>query len=636
MPARATARVRSAFEGSVCQSIAVLGSLLLGLAIVVNVQLGGDSMWFWYATLLHKGVRLYADMHFVLQPLYVLETDVWMQLAGKRCLPYETLSLVHIVVFLGGLLLLLRESAWPDWQKAVLLFACFASLIRFDGYRFDDFHIVADIFYLYAMVLLLWLARCSTERRRWVLIAALGTLGGLAVTNRTTDGGMLLLASGACVFVLAKRHRLEAAVGFGGVALLVWFLIVHSTGDSWHDYWAQSVVRAGQAKGGTGNVLRGPYVALGNSLHSLATGGVKQYLSILIVLGAGFLVWRYVRASVLLVFAVELTLALGLGYARRSPGIWSQLMEGSLVNVLSFVVQPLTYGLCVWISVRAWRAWRLSRSKGLSPEGQPWDVREVIVLIPLAALLSAALSQATGTTNSTNTFAFLLVLGAVLLPSRGSDSRWSVPVLGMIALAGLSGVVHKVRTPYNWGGTEEARMFTGREWYQHPIYGPMYSGQKNLQLWEETCREINGSGAAKPGEIGLLSIPFPYGNYFCGVPPWGNYVQTWYDTVTPETVDTLMQQLSAAPPEWILYERSPSIIRAHEIEYHGGGAIRHRSLDSLLVGNVEAGKWRLVFARSFHKDGIEQKDDVELDLINTRADGASADQPKARLGSLSP
>ena len=163
----------------------MLFCLLYGLAIIVNVELAGNPMWFWYATLFHHGVKLYADLHCALQPLFILEMDAWMQVFGVKVLAMEGLSLLHVLLLAVGMQLLLRESGWPDWQKGIVLAGSFVLCTHFNAYLFDDFHVVSDIFYVFSLVLLLRLPRAGA-RQLLGMAAMLGVLSGLATTNRVT------------------------------------------------------------------------------------------------------------------------------------------------------------------------------------------------------------------------------------------------------------------------------------------------------------------------------------------------------------------------------------------------------------------------------------------------------------------
>ena len=60
--------------------------VLFGLAMIANTQLGGEAWWYWYATFLRHGARLFTDLHLALPPLFVLENAAWMQLFGIKTL----------------------------------------------------------------------------------------------------------------------------------------------------------------------------------------------------------------------------------------------------------------------------------------------------------------------------------------------------------------------------------------------------------------------------------------------------------------------------------------------------------------------------------------------------------------------
>ena len=152
----------------------------------------------------------------------------------------------------------------------------------------------------------------------------------------------------------------------------------------------------------------------------------------------------------------------------------------------------------------------------------------------------------------------------------------------------------KTVLPYSWGAEVDKPMFVGRQWYQHPLYGTMYIDREELRFYGTICSKLSADGAQHDPTTTLLSMPFPFANYFCGIPPWNNYVQTWYDTVTPTTVHTLIGQLQTSPPKWILYQRDTGMIRAHEVEYNHGQPIAHRDLDNLLMQKVASGEWMLV------------------------------------------
>ena len=93
----------------------------------------------------------------------------------------------------------------------------------------------------------------------------------------------------------------------------------------------------------------------------------------------------------------------------------------------------------------------------------------------------------------------------------------------------------------------------------------------------------------------MLSITNPYANWFCDVPPWHGYVQTWYDTSSRETIERLVGELENAPPEWIVYQRAPDTLEQNEQAFGGGKPLAHRRLDRLIVERIASGAWTVAY-----------------------------------------
>lgn len=585
-------------KASPCQLLAFLFCFLFGAAMVANIQLEGDAEWFWYATLLHHGVRLYADLHFPLQPLFPLEVSGWMQLVGKSNLAYQSLSLVHIFLFCLVTLLLLRESRWPDWRKAIIFLAVFVVDIFFVAIRFDDFHIVSDTLCLAILFALLRVYHAEESNRGLLWSGFTGVLAGLCFTNRPTEGAMMILTAGFCIPFLARQRKfIGLLVYLLGLAAAI-LAIVHLSGDTIHDYLVNSIFHAASAKGGTGTVFHGPLIALKVTFTSIWHNKGSGWF--LVPLIAGAVAQRFGKASSRSIFAAEL-----LGIAciavliSRLPSMHQDLTNGAFIASFNVILQNLVYPLCLYVLYRVFRSSLVSSERNQSASS--WDSREVLVLFAGAILVSAAASQATGSSNNTFSLTLLLLLSTLWLPLEGRF-RWLTDTWIVIALVMFaSGTIYKVRIPYAWNTYSYKPMFEDRRWYHHPVYGPLYIQSETLQYFQSVCDQVDTAGP--PPE--LLSIPYPYANYFCATPPWKNYVQTWFDTVTPQTIQTLMQQLDQAPPQWILYQRQIFVLHAHELEYNHGQPIIERQLDTMIMDRISSGKWKLIQRSDYHSaDGL--------------------------------
>jgi hypothetical protein len=575
-------RIRDAFSGRVYQSLAILFCVLFGIAMIANTQMSGEAWWFWYANLFHKGSKLYADLHLPLQPLFVLETNAWIQSFGTKCLVTEIPSVIHVAIFSLGIFLILRESDWPDWQKAIVLASAFLITVECIAYRFDDYHIVSDISIFYSLLLLLKLAKAVTARRQLEFAAALGVLSGLTITTRLNDGAALLVATGVCLLFLARKKKLIVVGLFAMVALLIVIFVVKLTGDSLSDYASNSIVKAAGAKGGTGSILTAPFRFFLNA-REMFHGRRWIFLWIVALVAAGALVQRLWKDDIRYIVIVQLGMAAA-AFTISSQYQQRELRTGAFLSFLSVFLIVVNYLLLPLVATRF--LW--SR---MGDHRREWDPREILILLPLAELASASTSTAAETASIfLSPIAMLLLLIPAIRPFRRQASWAKASLVTIMVLLGFCALIEKIRDPYSWLAHRSSPMFANRQWYQHPVYGPMYIDRDLLHFIEPVCREI-GQGNSKSE---LLSMPFAYPNYFCNIPPWHGYVQTFFDTSTRSTIDHLMIDLDTSPPQWIVYQRQRKVMAGQEKVYNHGQPLPHRELDEMIMRKIANGQWQLI------------------------------------------
>ncbi len=564
------------------QGLAILCCLLLGLAMIVNNQMGGEAMWFWYATTFHQGVKLYSELHTALQPIFFLLTDGWMQMFGHRLAVTEIPSLLEIVVMSCGVLLVLRESVWPDWQKGIVLLGTFMFIVCGHSYRLDDYHVLAENLILYALLTQLVIARTERAGRQRVLVAVLGVLCGLTITTRLTDGAALLASCLLCLPFLARRQRLASLALLAAAAAVTVVGVVALTGDSFSAYLSSSIFRAAGSKGGTGTIFAAPFLVLRNTFPFLWQQGKRAVLAAALLLALGVGLARFSRASLRQIFLAQAGLA-GLMFLAGFPLLRGPLLYGQLISVVVLIMIPVLY---VTVAV-VWGRLGLELSRGRHP-----DMRGVLVLLPLAEWASySAGAAAEPLTNYYAPMALLLLLVPVLQPFR-RFGRWVDPFyLTLMAALAVSTLTSKALVPYSWQHYKFGAMFHDRVWYQHPVYGAMYIDPDLLKLSTAICTDIGARPGVHPD---LLSLPYPFPNYFCDTPPWHNYVQTFFDTSTRATIEQMIGELKTAPPQWIVYQRQLDIMRGSEKLYNHGNPWPHRELDALIAAKIASGEWTLV------------------------------------------
>jgi hypothetical protein len=603
------------------QNLAILFCVFFGLAIIVNVELAGNPMWFWYATLFHGGAKLYADLHLALQPLFVLETDAWMQLTGHKVFEMEILSVIHLVALCLGMQLLVRESTFPDWQKGILLAGTFLVFTNFTAYLYDDYHVVMDIFWIYSYVLLLTLAKIDDRRRQLGLAAALGGLSGLAVTLRINDGAALLAGTGVCLLVLARKNKLIVAGLFTIVAALTGVLIVKLTGDSFSDYVSNTIIKAAGSKGGAHKFLSDPIHLFLNAFE-VRHGRKWIFLWFFVIAAAGALVQRFWKTGIKYTVVMQLGMA-GAAFAFSSRQHRMQLLSGELISFLSLIAIVLVYSLVPVVAAR-YLIWKTGAGR------REWDAREVLVL-PLFLWFASASTSSGGEPWGLFVIMALFLLTLQVIWPFPRQANWAnLFIVTILVLMALSAVQTKLKAPYSWQTYVYSPMFENRQWYRHPVYGPMYIQRDQLRLNESICEEIEQGGSSGRE---LLSVPLPYPNYFCDAPPWHGYVQTFFDTSTRSTIVALIQELQTAPPQWIVYQRQLKILARHERIYNHGQRLAQRDLDDLIMDKIATGQWQLISNNSSLL--VDKEDYVEGDgwlVIRTRPYKSELPYPHVQWG----
>lgn len=555
------------------------------LALVMSVQGGGDGGWYWYATFFHSGRRLYADLHLALQPLFVLENDAALVLLGKSWLASRLPAFLHAIAYAFGLVLVLQRSKLSDRQKALVLACSYSLTLMFEAYRFDDYHVVADCFEVYSIAALLALRSANRRQRIWLSLG-IGVMCGLSLMTRLNDGAALILSVGLALLCLAPDLICLAASLSGGIVAVL--SVIRLTGDTFSDYVKYSIVTAAGAKGGAGSVLLAPLVLPYDSVRYLRGPYNKEFAAYLVgaLAVCSFLIVPFLRtrraADSWKALLGLLLLLLPLRH------FWADISYARVVLYLTVLAAPIAYGLGITVIVRwCWAA--LSRRAGSS-----WNPNEILLLIPLSQLASGSMSSRGMLGGLFAPFAVMILVLSVASPIRlKSDSAKTFAQVAMVFLVVCS-VFFKYNTPYLWHGYWSSKLFSDREWYQHPIYGPMLIDSKLLEFVHPMCSEIERSGSRE-----LLSLPFPFPNYFCGLEPWHGYVQSFFDTSTRQSIEHIETELATAPPEWIVYQRQLDNLRYHEIIFNHGQPLPQRDLDRLIEQRVTSGEWQVVYTSNY-------------------------------------
>ena len=182
-------------------------------------------------------------------------------------------------------------------------------------------------------------------------------------------------------------------------------------------------------------------------------------------------------------------------------------------------------------------------------------------------------------------FAAAMALRSAALNHRQALEAFFYTLLGLIALSAFD---YRRDNPFSWLDYHTSPLFGDYVAVQDPAHGPHLLPQEVHDLVSPVCREV-GSGKD------MLSLPYSFANYYCGIPLWHNVVQTFFDTSTAPQIERIMEGLNHDPPAYIFYQRQIPEVRQHEIIFNRGRPLVHRQLDQLIVTKVRSGDWKIVY-----------------------------------------
>ncbi|MBS1814436.1 MAG: hypothetical protein JSS87_06140 [Acidobacteria bacterium] len=558
------------------QLVSVVLCFAFSIAYILNIHPIGDGLWFWNAALVRTGKGLYTDIHFTLQPLFVVATAWNQTLLGTSWLASKVLALLQAVAYLSGIWLVAGFIPWKDSLKAWLIAGVFMLTTTCAYYRFDDYHITVQCLAVWSVYLLLRINDGREAARNLVLSALLGLLSGMALSDRLNDGAAIFAASTLAMLVMMRTRRISALLVFGAATVATLLGIVRLSDPSLHNWAYYSILHVAGIKGGTGNIITSTLLFPVFALWEF----FKHWRTPVVVIAVAMMVLACVPFGLVDGRKSSVSVRFGSGLVFAVFGVW-------MIRLARVGVPGAALGLLMALLALVVAAWVLLG--WLRPGVEAPSGHQVLILMPAALLFSGGMTSGHSVLECYPPAALFLLLFPISFPTlmRADWRRRACAILaGVLA---LSGTYYKIASPYSWHSYRDVWMFKDRVWYHHPEFGPMYIEKAQLNVIQPFCARIAQQGNAQ----GLLSVPYPYPNYFCNIPPWHGYVQTWYDTTSRETIEKLDKELSTAPPEWIVYQREIATLRSHEVAFNHGNPIPHRQLDALIESHLESGAWTL-------------------------------------------
>jgi hypothetical protein len=539
-----------------------------GALCLVLVVGPADGTWVLYAREMQAGHRLYSDLGVNQQPLFPLLSYAGAMLSpggllGDRLIFFGVIALHVLLIFLVS-----RRAAGPGLGGLILGLAAYFTAIHFEGFRYDDYHAVAHCVVLASLYLSIRLCAGELGSERFAFFQ--GALAGAAFLTRVNEGLGVGASVAIVVLSLHGTSRLTGRLVLIGAlgAALVFALVMILIGETPATWFQQTVVTASAAKGGA-SLASAPWRALVQSVGLL------------------------LRPISLLLLLLPLLIAGALAAMRPANRRDAALLGGAaglcIFAVLKFCdsdsLVPLAPVVLV-LSVAGLAAWAIRWAKGRGGDASAL----ALVAYPFFMFATGALSSG-GRVYPLYFPVALALLVAALLLRRPFDDEQRAPLriacLGLLALVAADAFAYRVKNPYSWLAYRVNPLFVDYRFQSDPAHGPHVVTRQLSDLITPVCSAATGKS--------LLSLPYSFANYYCGIPVWHGYVQSFFDTSTRSRIEQIEKELQQDPPDFVFYQRQLPILRFHEISFAGGRPLPHRDLDRLIAGKVRRGEWTIVY-----------------------------------------
>lgn len=552
-----------------------------GLLMLVFVISPGDGGWILYGQEILSGRGLYTDLHLNQQPIFPLISAA-IAFSTDSILYQRILYIPVLAILCYALYKMSTVVKGSAFNKALLICAVFFVAIRFEAYRFDDYHPLA-----HALVLLS--AAISYEAilyKKWKLQSFFFVQGAIfcfVLLVRVNEGLVVLVGSASSGILVAQslKNYMKGAVFFviSFVSVLcLTLLLIGESPYAWFDY---SFLRAVGNKGG-GSVFRYPFDLLLNSASAIrdVITGVPAKLALILLAGVGFLTslccitkkLRFIKCFC--VAAILILLEYYFYLIKHSFVLF-------LIPILILASVLATNHFLVGFLLRR----NLFFLKML-----------VIMSYPVTLFLFGSLSSGGRYQDLTFPAAFFLFVIAILANNfKVITDKFNVYivfscVLLMVLIA--EGVYKRSNVPYSWHTYIVPRFFSSDFSIERDTSGsPLILSKQVKALIEPVCKIVTK-------EDTLLSLPFSFANYYCMVPVWHGYVQSFFDTSGPDLIYNIVNDLKDNPPSFIFYQRQLENLAMHELLFNKGDPLAHRQLDDFIMAKLDSKEWSIVYRSS--------------------------------------
>ena len=547
----------------------------------------GDGTWSLYANQIIQGQRLYSDLHLNQQPLFPLFVSAITLIAGEEILSQKLLFFIVPALYIFLLYRIATCIAKNDLSRGFIVVALFFIAITFEAYRFDDYHVFSGVLILASLYLSIKFSFNESSLKKYILLQSL--IIALLLNIRVNDGFFIAMA--VVSFGLSKIGFSRQLL-FGVISSLVFFALVLTNNlfildDSYVAWYKNTLISAAQIKGGMALIWY-PFTMLKNSILFFLHGQYSYRRILFAVFSLTLLHVSIKRSSgAIRVGSIAFSLT---SFSYCIFKIFPQHMV-TICVALGVITSFLITSYFLIIKITKSRIYFSDGFVKFSP----------LIFYPFFLYCSGSLSSA-GSFND-HFFPLATLLIVLLLIFRDAVAETTLLkackyiVLFMFLLLTCDAISLRTMRPYGWHSYNVPSFFERRIYVNDAIHGPHLLSKDLANLIIPVCTQIKDTDE-------LLSIPFSFANYYCHKNPWKNYIQTFFDTSSPQVIDKLMQDITYNPPKYIFYQRQLINLAVHERLFNHGEPLRQRALDELIMNNIEIKKWEVVYTSDLYPPSV--------------------------------
>ena len=539
----------------------------------------GDGTWVLYGNQLLKGLSLYSDIKIHQQPLFPIFGEIISFFSEGKFLYEKLFFSILPAIFIYTIYKISTKLDTSFFKRGLFIAGIFFCSIRFEAYRFDDYHIASSFFVMFSLYISIKYLHKNLSASSYIYMQSF--IASFALFNRVNDGFFLFMIVYG-IYLYNERNLnnfIFCLLKSLAIAVFILFSLLIFSKATFGDWFNLTIAQAGEIKGGAG-LFSYPFLMLENSFNFALSPLLNLKNSLLSVFFILYTVsYLFLRSK--LPLSTPLIRLIFISSFIFFLYLIHKIYQLNFLNIfLPFFVVISSFGLILYF-------WTLYKMKFL--EAFNGKVMLCLILYPALLFTSGSLSSAGSFNDHYFPMAALIAVTPFIFEkNKNVLIHERIFYYLLCAILAFDGLVNRISNPYSWHAYHVPKFFSGYKVSFNPLHGYFVTNEELSKLIEPICLKLTKSDT-------LLSIPFSFANYYCGIEPWNGYIQTFFDTSSKSDINDLLINLEKKPPSYIFYQRQLLNLRIHEKVFNNGKQLPHRQLDNFLMEKVSQKEWLVVY-----------------------------------------